>query len=125
MLTLTSCVVPSSVVTASVEGAVVRYSHLSATRVTRPVTGPKPLRYAATVAVINLPRLRDSVQHFGLLQLVLPEAWILSGELIVSKYVAESITMIAGRFGHECLCQLRTERCTQLTKAETSCNHCY
>ena len=33
----------------------------------------------------------------------------LSGELIVSKYVAESITMIAGRFGHEGLCQLRTE----------------
>ena len=35
---------------------------------------------------------------------------IISGELIVSKYVAESITMIAGRFGHEGLCQLRTER---------------
>ena len=34
---------------------------------------------------------------------------MLSGELIVSKYVAESITMIAGRFGHEGLCQLRTE----------------
>ena len=33
----------------------------------------------------------------------------LSGELIVSKYVAESITMIAGRFGHEGLCQLHTE----------------
>ena len=53
----------------------------------------------------------------------------LSGELIVSKYVAESITMIAGRFGHEGLCQLHTEQfCTQLTKAfvaETSCNHCY
>ena len=32
-----------------------------------------------------------------------------SGELIVSKYVAESITMNAGRFGHEGLCQLRTE----------------
>ena len=31
------------------------------------------------------------------------------GELTVSKYVAESITMIAGRFGHEGLCQLRTE----------------
>ena len=34
---------------------------------------------------------------------------IISGELIVSKYVAESITMIAGRFGHERLCQLRTK----------------
>ena len=34
---------------------------------------------------------------------------VISGELIVSKYVAESITMIAGRFGHEGLCQLRTE----------------
>ena len=33
----------------------------------------------------------------------------LSGELIVSKYVAESITMIAGCFGHEGLCQLRTK----------------
>ena len=31
------------------------------------------------------------------------------GELIVSKYIAESITMIAGRFGHKGLCQLRTE----------------
>ena len=31
------------------------------------------------------------------------------GELIVSKYVAESITMIAGRFGHVGLCQLRTK----------------
>ena len=31
------------------------------------------------------------------------------GEMIVSKYVAESITMIAGHFGHEGLCQLRTE----------------
>ena len=35
--------------------------------------------------------------------------YYISGELIVSKYVAESITMIAGRFGHEGLCQLRTE----------------
>ena len=26
----------------------------------------------------------------------------------MSKYVAESITMIAGRFGHEGLCQLHT-----------------
>ena len=39
-------------------------------------------------------------------------------ELIVSKYVAESITMIAGRFGHKGLCQLLTEQfCTELTKA--------
>ena len=30
------------------------------------------------------------------------------GELIVRKYVAESITMIAGCFGHKGLCQLRT-----------------
>ena len=34
---------------------------------------------------------------------------IRSGELIVSRYVAESITMIAGRFGHVGLCQLRTK----------------
>ena len=33
---------------------------------------------------------------------------MLSGELIVSKYIAESITMI-DCFGHEGLCQLRTE----------------
>ena len=33
----------------------------------------------------------------------------ISGELIVSRYVAESITMIAGRFGHVGLCQLRTK----------------
>ena len=38
-------------------------------------------------------------------------------ELIVSKYVAESITMIAGRFGHEGLCQLRTKQfCTQFCR---------
>ena len=45
------------------------------------------------------------------------------------KYIAESITMIAGHFGHESLCQLHTEQFyTQLTKAfmgETSCNHCF
>ena len=34
----------------------------------------------------------------------------LSGELIVSRYVAESITTDAGRFGHVGLCQLRTKR---------------
>ena len=52
-----------------------------------------------------------------------------SGELIMSKYVAESIAMIAGRFSHEGLCQLHKKQfCTQLTKgfvAKTSCNHCY
>ena len=31
-----------------------------------------------------------------------------SGKLIVSRYVAESITTDAGRFGHVGLCQLRT-----------------
>ena len=49
----------------------------------------------------------------------------LSGELIVSRYVAESITTDAGCFGHVGLCQLRTKQfCMQLTKAyvaETSC----
>ena len=44
----------------------------------------------------------------------------LSGELIVSKYVAESITMIAGRFGHEGLCQLRTEH--QFARYQQSSN---
>ena len=34
---------------------------------------------------------------------------IISGKLIESRYVAESITMIAGRFGHVGLCQLRTK----------------
>ena len=43
----------------------------------------------------------------------------ISGELIVSKYVAESITMIAGRFGHEGLCQLHTK----LKKLQ--CETCY
>ena len=50
---------------------------------------------------------------------------LLLGELIVSIYVAESITTDAGRFGHVGLCQLC---CTQLIKAymaETSCISCY
>ena len=34
---------------------------------------------------------------------------IISGELIVSRYVAESITTDAGHFGHVGLCQLRTK----------------
>ena len=53
----------------------------------------------------------------------------MSGKLIVSRYIAESITTDAGRFGHVGLCQLRTKLfCTQLTKAyvaETSCISCY
>ena len=36
------------------------------------------------------------------------EVWK-SGELIVSRYIAESITTDAGRFGHIGLCQLRTK----------------
>ena len=36
--------------------------------------------------------------------------YILSGKLIMNRYVAESITMIAEHFGHEGLCQLRTKR---------------
>ena len=44
---------------------------------------------------------------------------ILVGELIVSKYVAESITMIAGCFGHVGLCQLHTK----LKKLQ--CETCY
>ena len=35
--------------------------------------------------------------------------YILLGKLIMNRYVAESITMIAGHFGHEGLCQLRTK----------------
>ena len=34
---------------------------------------------------------------------------MISGELIVSRYVAKSITNDAGRFGHVGLCQLRTK----------------
>ena len=34
---------------------------------------------------------------------------VVSGELVVSKYVRESITMIAGRFSHKGLSQLRTK----------------
>ena len=58
----------------------------------------------------------------------------LTGKLIVSRYVAESITNDAGYFGHVGLCQLRTklkrtkEFCTQLTKAyvaKISCIGCY
>ena len=45
----------------------------------------------------------------GLHSVCIMNILVVSGELIVSKYVAESITMIAGRFGHEGLCQLRTE----------------
>ena len=44
---------------------------------------------------------------------------MISDELIMSKYVAESITMIAGRFGHEGLCQLHTK----LKKLQ--CETCY
>ena len=51
------------------------------------------------------------------------------GELIVSRYIAESITTDAGCFGHVGLCQLCAKLfCTQLTKAyvaETSCISCY
>ena len=54
---------------------------------------------------------------------------MISGKLIVSRYIAESITTDAGCFGHVGLCQLRTKLfCTQLTKAyvaETSCISCY
>ena len=55
---------------------------------------------------------------------------MLSGELIVNKYVAESITMIAERFGHEGLCQLHTElkklQCETCYIANmVSSNHCY
>ena len=32
----------------------------------------------------------------------------ISGELILSKYIAESVTTDAGRFGTTGLCQLRT-----------------
>ena len=43
----------------------------------------------------------------------------ISGELIVSKYVAESITLIAGCFDHVGLCQLRSK----LKKLQ--CETCY
>ena len=44
---------------------------------------------------------------------------LVAGELIVSKYVAESITMIAGHFSHEDLCQLHAK----LKKLQ--CETCY
>ena len=43
---------------------------------------------------------------------------LIPGELIMSIYVAESITIDAGRFGHVGLCQLRTKLKTQ--QCETS-----
>ena len=46
------------------------------------------------------------------------EIILLSGELIVSRYVAESITTDAGRFGHVGLCQLRTK--LKILQYETS-----
>ena len=53
----------------------------------------------------------------------------LLGELIVSRYIAESITTDAERFSHVGLCQVRTKLfCMQLIKgfvAETSCISCY
>ena len=45
----------------------------------------------------------------------------ISGELIVSRYVAESITMIAGRFGHVGLCQLRTKLMGKLCGLGLNC----
>ena len=41
----------------------------------------------------------------------------IAGKLIVSRYVAESITTDAGRFGHVGLCQLRTNLKTQQCEA--------
>ena len=49
------------------------------------------------------------MEYIALYLYIQQNQFYLPGELIVSKYVAESITMIAGRFGHEGLCQLRTE----------------
>ena len=43
---------------------------------------------------------------------------MISGELIASRYVAESITTDAGRFGHVGLCQLRTK--LKILQCETS-----
>ena len=49
---------------------------------------------------------------------------LLSSELIMSKYVAESITMIAGR--SSIARPLSTAySCTKAFVAKTSCNHCY
>ena len=41
-----------------------------------------------------------------------------SGKLIVSRYIAESITTDAGRFSHVDLCQLRTK--LKVQQCETS-----
>ena len=39
------------------------------------------------------------------------------GELIVSRYIAESVTTDAGHFSHVGLCQLHTEQfCPQLAR---------
>ena len=47
------------------------------------------------------------------------------GELIVSRYVAESITTDAGHFSYVGLCQLCTKLLTKAYVAETSCISCY
>ena len=59
----------------------------------------------------------DHIHYPHLAAFALTRCLLVSGELIVSKYVAESITMIVGRFGHEGLCQLLTKAFV----AETSC----
>ena len=78
--------------------------------------------------VVENENSKRLLQFYAKNELVLTNTWLqhkdnhkftweyrgkISGELIVSRYVAESITTDAGRFGHVGLCQLRTnEFCT-------------
>ena len=62
------------------------------------------------VDVIGRITLKCYADDLTILDVVEAHCYLsISGELIVSRYVAGSITMIAGRFGHEGLCQLRTK----------------
>ena len=57
----------------------------------------------------SVKKLKSELYYSSTLHQVVFQVLHYRAKLIVSKYVAESITMIAGRFGHEGLCQLRTE----------------
>ena len=50
---------------------------------------------------------------------------VISGELIMSRYVAESITTDAGRFSHVGLSQLHKKHLAKAYMAKTSCISCY
>ena len=67
-----------------------------------------------TYMVFSSPFERDSTSGLDIFfnvqqKMPLSGMCIVSGEVIMSRYVAEPITTDAGRFGHVGLCQLRTK----------------